>query len=144
MPNFATLREKIAAEKDAREARHASYEAAMKLAWSAGRRAGEAVTPTTMVVVEPMGVSNLPRAIWRDDEGPWGFAWVTIRPATSGFAHWLRKHKLARKAYYGGIEIWVSEFGQSYERKHACAKAMAEVLRGALGTDRIYAGGRLD
>ena len=97
-----------------------------------------------MVVSEPLGAGGLPKALWFDPEGPCGSAWVTVRPGSSGFAHWLRKHGYARPAYHGGVEIWISEFGQSYERKHACAKAMAEVLRGALGIDHITAGGRLD
>jgi hypothetical protein len=65
---------------------------------------------------------------WYEDEGVCGFAWVTVRPATTGFARWLLKSKRARVGYHGGAQIWVHDFGQSMARKEAYARAFAKVL----------------
>ena len=57
-----------------------------------------------------------------------GFAWVTVRPGNSRFANWLKKTDKASPAYRGGVQIWVSDYEQSYDRKLAHAQAMARVL----------------
>ncbi len=75
-------------------------------------------------------------------DGVCGFAWVTIRPGTSSFARWVSKTGRGRKGYYGGIQIWVSGFGQSMTRKEAYADAFAAVLREA-GVS-ASAGSRMD
>jgi hypothetical protein len=102
----------------------------------AGREAAEACTPVPMHVVE--------RANPLDDSSPivkqyapvmsgvCGFAWVSIKPATSSFAKWLKKNELGRPdSYYGGLTVWVSNYGQSMEKKEAYAGAFAQVLRDA-------------
>jgi hypothetical protein len=71
-----------------------------------------------------------------------GFAWVNVRPGTSSFARWLKRADLARRAYHGGLDIWVRQFNQSHERKVAYARAYADVLQDAGVT--AYAGDRLD
>jgi hypothetical protein len=72
-----------------------------------------------------------------------GFAEVVVKPGNSKFANWLKKNKLADTRYYGGgVSVWVSEFGQSYQRKMAYAAAFAKVLRDK--NIRASATGRLD
>jgi hypothetical protein len=142
---YGSLREKIAAETKARKARYAEFEAAYAKAAAAAKAAGEAAKPRAMVVFDadlagkPVEGGNR----WYEAEGVCGFAWVTVAPGTSSFAKWLVKNKLARAAYRGGVDIWISAFGQSLERKEAAARAMAEVLRTELGVN-AYAGSRMD
>jgi hypothetical protein len=84
------------------------------------------------------------RAVWFEPEGLCGFAWVKVTPGNSSFAKWLLKQKIVSGgAYGGGVDIWVSAFGQSYERKDAYAQAMAKVLVEELGI-KAYAQSRLD
>ena len=143
---YGSLREKIAAESVARKARYASFEVAYAKAAEAGKAAGEAAKPAAMMVVEhsnPLNDASPPKAMWHVPEGACGFAWVNVTPGNSPFANWLKKNKLARKAYHGGVDIWISAFGQSIERKEACARAMAKVLKEELGVT-AYAGSRMD
>jgi hypothetical protein len=146
---YGSLREKIAAEKVARKAKYAAFEAAMAKASAAGRAAGEAAKPQAMMVSElsnPLNDNSVPKAMWYVPDGVCGFAWVKVSPGNSSFAKWLSKNKLARKSYYGGVEISVSDFGQSMERKEACANAMAKVLNEELAGQglSIYASSRMD
>jgi hypothetical protein len=76
------------------------------------------------------------------EDGVCGFAWVVIRPATSKFARWMKSQGLARTGYGGGLHMWVSEGGQSLQRKEAYAYAFAGVLREA-GIN-AYADSRMD
>jgi len=144
---YGSLREKIAAESQARKAKAAVFEAAFAKAAAAGQAAGEAAKPRAMMVVEPSNPLasgySVPKAMWHVPEGACGFAWVNVSPGNSPFANWLKKNKLARKAYSGGVEIWISDFGQSVERKEACAYAMAKVLKEELGVN-VYASSRMD
>jgi hypothetical protein len=146
---YGSLREKIAAESEVRKAKYAAFEAAYNKAAEAGRAAGEAAKPRAMMVVQPsdpLNDNSVPKAMWHVPEGACGFAWVNVSPGNSPFANWLKKQKLARKAYVGGVEIWISAFNQSVERKEACAQAMARVLNEELADSklRIYPGSRLD
>jgi hypothetical protein len=140
---YGSLREKIAAESVARKAKYASFEAAYAKAAAAGKAAGEAKKPRAMMVVQPSSNPHVPKAMWHEPEGMCGFAWVNVSPGNSPFANWLKKNKLARKAYGGGVDIWISDFGQSVERKEACANAMASVLKEELGVN-AYSSSRLD
>jgi hypothetical protein len=83
---------------------------------------------------------------WHVPQGVCGFAWISVRPGNCGFAHWLKKQGLSKgRAYGGGVQIWVSQYGQSYELKMAYAQAAADVLKAELGGKvRVYASGRLD
>ena len=114
-------------------------------AFAAGLAAGKAALPAPMVVYEADGLSGDPKPegkSWNVSEGVCGFAWVIVKPGTSSFARWLVKNGYARKSYYGGVDVWVSAFGQSYDRKIAAASAIAEVFREA--GIKAYADGRLD
>ncbi len=82
-----------------------------------------------------------------EPEGNCGFAWVTIKPATTAFARWLKKADAGNRyglhrGTYGGLEIWPRGLGQSHERKVAWAEAVAQRLRA--GEIRAHAGDRLD
>lgn len=103
-----------------------------------GLAAGYGAIPDPMVVTEGSGGKS-----WFVRDGVCGFAWVTVRPGTSSFARWLVKTGQGRKAYGGGVDIWVSGFGQSMQRKEAYAYAMAKVITDELGVS-AYAGSRMD
>lgn len=136
---YATLREKIAADKAARSERYAQFETAWREAHEAGMAAGEACKPITMVVSNPSTGQQ-----WHIADGACGFAWVTVHPGTSSFARWAIKTKNARKEYGAGIKLlWVSHFNQSMARKEAYAQAFAEVLRAKLGV-QAYSHSRMD
>lgn len=51
-----------------------------------------------------------------------------MRPATCGFAKWLKEHKGARVGYQGGMEFWIRGYGQSMQKKEAYAHAFAKVV----------------
>jgi hypothetical protein len=136
MQQFNSLREKIAFEKTERESRYQKFSDLVEKAITEGLRAGRDCRPIPMYVVD-QGVP-----IDRIDDGACGFAWVTVKPANSSFAIWAKKNKLMRSAYGGGVQYWVSEFGQSVDRKAAFAGAFAKVLREA-GINAV-AGDRLD
>lgn len=134
---YATLKEKIAADKVARAERHSHYETVFNSAVAEGLLAGQNHAPRAMKIQD-----SFTGQVWVENEGMCGFAWVVVKSANKGFGHWLLKSGRARKSYYGGAEIWISEFNQSYERKAAMASAMAKVFNEA-GFDS-YAGSRLD
>ena len=134
---YASLRHKIAVEKAERVARYADFERLVTLANEAGLQAALAITPTAMHVINPNG--SLVQTI---GEGACGFAWIMVRPANSSFGRWLLKNNIAVKGYNGGAQIWISAHGQSYERKLAHARAMADFFRNA-GYE-AYACSRLD
>jgi hypothetical protein len=71
-----------------------------------------------------------------------GFGWVHISKGNTSFARWLKQNNLARKSYYGGLDIWIGAHNQSYEKKMAHARAMAQVL--SEEGFQAYADGRLD
>jgi hypothetical protein len=138
MTEYASLREKIAAEKAERLARYDAYEEAFSRAVSEGLQAGYDVMPTPMIV---SGYEHQPVM-----DGVCGFAWVTVRPGNSAFARWLVKTGRGRSAYGGGVQVWISAHQQSYTRKYAHAMRMANVLMdsGVVGNARITYDGRLD
>lgn len=106
----------------------------------AGWNAGAGSTPTPMTV-EGMGET------WHVAEGACGFAWVNFKMKSGlgrKFGQWLIKSGNARKdSYLGGCTIWISEHGQSIDRKSAHAAAMANVLQEA-GIADAYASSRMD
>lgn len=116
-----------------------------KHAYSEGLKAGNGHNPNPMLVTQhenPFDDDSPIEQSWVVSDGVCGFAWVTIRPGTSSFARWLVKTGKGSKAYYGGINISIREFNQSYERKLKMAQKMAEIF----GESKInaYASGRLD
>lgn len=111
----------------------------------AGLKAGEAIVPVPMVVIEranPLDDRSPAVKRWPVEGGVCGFAWITVRPGTSAFARWLAKTKLGHTAYGGGVSVWVGAFGQSMTRKEAYARAFADVLKAAGIT--AYAESRID
>ena len=79
---------------------------------------------------------------WYVADGVCGFAWITIRPGTSKAARYAKNYLGARAGYYGGMEIWVSKFNQSMQKKETYAHAFAEVLQSA--GIKAYSGSRMD
>lgn len=136
---YATLRDKIAAEKRERSIRYARFAEWWEEAHAAGIAAGEACKPSPMLVRNgAIRINGQPlRPGQADDaivdvvpDGVCGFSWVTLHPATSSFARWAVKERQARKEYGGGLcLVWVSQFNQSLARKEAYAQAFADVLR---------------
>ena len=115
----------------------AEYETAYQTALDEGYAAGMvAGTHDVVATVNGVAVSE-PFPIC-------GFANVNVRPGNGAFARWLKKEKLASKSYQGGVDIYIHEFGQSYDKKMAMARAMEKCLLRLTDCDRIYAQGRLD
>lgn len=104
---------------------------------NAGMAAAGACTP------RPMGVMQNGKLIEVVNDGVCGFASIRF-PGNSGFARGMKAAGIARKSYVGGYAVSVSEFGQSYERKMAYARAYASMLRDKYGIKDAYADGRLD
>ena len=115
-------------------------------AHEAGIAAGYAKVPTPMIVgqpTNPLGDDiDFSKPTYFVKGGVCGFAWVTIKPARGAFVEYLKSINAGHKGYYGGYEVWVREFGQSYEQKIAYAGAFAQVCEQYGIT--AYAGGRLD
>lgn len=109
-----------------------SYAAIWKEAKAAGVAAGNAAQCVPMHVVQRANVMDDASPIVHRYEpvmdGVCGFASVVIRPATSGFAKWLKTKGYASPHYYGGYSIFIGEHNQSLTRKEAHASAMAEVF----------------
>ena len=102
-------------------------------AHSKGIAAGNACSPTPMVVGQPttpLGNDiDYSKDTYYVSDGVCGFAWVNIKPARGGFVKYLKENGIGRKdSYYGGYTIWVREFGQSLARKESYARAFADVL----------------
>lgn len=133
---YATLKEKISAEKAIRAQRYTEFEALTAAAHAAGIKAGRECRPIPMVVCTAAGVP-----IECVDDGACGFAWIEF-PGNTAFGRWAKKQGLARSHYPSGLCIWVSEFGQSIDRKESYAVAYARVLRD--GGVKAFAGSRLD
>ena len=117
-----------------------------KEAYAAGLKAGKEAIPTPMIVGQPttpLGNDiDFKKQTYFVSEGACGFAWVNISPARGAFVTYLKKIGEGHKAYYGGYEFFVHEFGQSITRKEAFAYAFAKVLR-SYGIP-ASAGSRLD
>ena len=109
--------------------------ALLREAHAAGVAAGNAIKPTPMVVgtpTTPLGNNiDYNKRTYYVSEGACGFAWVVIRPGNCSFARQAVKLGLGSKHYYGGISIWISDHGQSIDRKERHAAAYANVLKQA-------------
>lgn len=116
-------------------------------AHAAGMAAGAAAKPAAMVVGHAASVFgndiDYSKPTYVVPDGPCGFAWVNVKPGNSRFANWLKKNGLGRRdSYYGGVSVWVREFGQSMTRKEEYAYAFAKTLR-AEGVE-AWANSRMD
>ena len=106
------------------------YQAIYNEAHEAGIQAGKTVAVVPMTVqhrVDPFNDNSQVEQEWHEPEGACGFAWVKFK-GNSGFARWAKSNRLTMPAYPSGMQIWVSEFGQSVQRKEAYAEAFAKVL----------------
>ena len=107
------------------------FEALYAQADAAGTLAAEDAVPTPMVVgseTQPFsGVIDYTKPTYFVSEGLCGFAWVKFKGNTA-FGRLAKKTGKASKAYGGGLQVWVSGFGQSVTRKSAYAQAFATVL----------------
>ncbi len=115
---------------------------------AAGMAAANGCTPTPMIVGSPstpLGNDIDPnKKTYYVESGVCGFAWISVKPGNSRIANYLKKSGKGRTdSYAGGVTVWVSEFGQSMERKVAYAGAYARVLY-ANGIDKAYAMSRMD
>jgi hypothetical protein len=109
-----------------------THEQLFNLAHAAGMAAAERFDPTPMIVQQhaiPLNDRSPVVQQWVVNDGVCGFAWVVVKPGTCSFARWLAKEKGCKKAYHGGMSIWVHQFNQSMERKEQYAHAFAKVLR---------------
>ncbi len=113
------------------------YGSLISKAEAAGYAALTAATPRPMIVTEARSGQE-----WFEGEGLCGFAWVKFKGNTE-FGRWMKKYGKASKSYPNGLCRWVSEGGQSVERKEAYARAYAKVLNEA-GIADAYADSRLD
>lgn len=120
----------------------------------AGRAAAAAKVPVPMVVVERASAfddsSPVVRRYAPVTGGVCGFAWVNMPGGTALANAAKRRYADGRwpevrvgKGYPTGLDVWVSGYGQSMERKAAYAGAYAGVLNAA-GFDRVYATSRMD
>jgi hypothetical protein len=115
--------------------RYQAFQDIVEKAYKAGIEAGKNARPIPMYIID----QGIP--IDRIDDGACGFAWIAF-PGNTSFGKWAKKQGLARSHYPSGLCIWVSEFGQSVDRKEAFAGAYARVLKDN-GID-AYSGSRLD
>lgn len=104
--------------------------ALLKQAHEAGLAAGEAATPTPMVVIQhanPFDDSSPITQVYEPVmDGVCGFAYINV-PGDTRLGRYLRKCGW-RRAFYGGMERGVGVFGQSMERKGVYAAAFADTL----------------
>lgn len=135
---YASLREKIRAEKIEREQRYQKFAAAVSEAVSAGNAAAEACVPTPMVVSQhanPLDDNSRITKQWYVASGVCGSALLLVRPATCSFARWAVKTGLGCVSrYHGGVSLHLhpASLTQSYEVNCAFAHAAAAVLRAKL------------
>lgn len=134
-------RAKISAESEARDARKAEHADLWARAVSAGIEAWHSAIPTPMLVGTAKGLFDdsfdESKPVYHVSEGVCGFASLVVRPANSSFAHWLKANVRTNKHYGGGLAVSSSSIvpedirSQSYERKVAAIRAVANVLREA-------------
>lgn len=127
---------------------YAKEAAIIEAAEAAGRAAADACVPVAMIVGESKGLlSNeidTSKPVHYVEGGVCGFAWISIKPGNSRIANYLKRTgKGRRDSYYGGVTVWVSEYGQSMQRKEEYARAYAKVLRDN-GINRAYKMSRMD
>lgn len=124
----------VRASAETRDNRNKEFEDLIARAEQAGMAAGNACVPTPMNVVShanPLDDSSAVEKVYHVPEGVCGFAWINVNPGNCPLANWLKKNRGARKDYYGGVSVWIGEFGQSMTRKEAYADAYAKVLTDA-------------
>jgi len=130
------FKEMVAQQATEREERNGKFEELWKQACEAGYAAGASANQQIVTAMDEIsGQTYEPFPIC-------GFAFVHVTPGNCAFANWLKKNGIGRKAYSSGVEVWIGDYGQSYDKKMAHAGAAAKVLNAA--GIKAYAGGRLD
>tara|TARA_Y100000310_G_scaffold345706_1_gene468550 strand:+ start:3597 stop:3968 length:372 start_codon:yes stop_codon:yes gene_type:complete len=113
----------------------------MEKLWEDADEAGRAAVRTAHI--QPMTVKSATSGeTWFVPDGPCGFAWVKVVPGNSRFAKWMKDNGLGRKAWDGGVDYWISKYGQSMQKKAIYASAFANVLSAA--GIRAYPESRMD
>ena len=117
-----------------------------------GYAAVEVAKVVPMVVQEHQNMLNDNSPVvksWNVEGGCCGFAWISIRPASKAgrndcpFVKWLRTKGIGRfDDYEKSWSIWVSDFGQSMQRKETYADMVAAVLQE--NGIRAYSHSRMD
>lgn len=104
----------------------------------AGEQAAMACRPTPMVVFDAHldGSPVEGGQTYYVGGGVCGFVNIVIKPATSGFARWLKANERTYKHYYGGLSYFVhaecvngTVLAQSLDIKEAYGRAMVKVLK---------------
>jgi len=107
----------------------------------AGEDALNKCEPTPMVVEKHTNMLNDNSPVekaWCVPDGVCGFAWISLKantPSNRSFlndmkrAGFLGEHGKFSKSYNGGYQYWVSQGGQSMQKKEAFAHAFADTLR---------------
>jgi hypothetical protein len=111
-------------------------------AYIAGINALRECKPTPMVVEQHLNFLDDKSPVTKSyfvEGGPCGFASIIFKantPVNKQFLNGLKKadlagidHSVWSKRYTGGFSYWVSEGGQSLQRKEVFAKAFNKVLR---------------
>ena len=94
----------------------------------AGMIAGNACNPTPMGVYNANPITGQPLSrVCIVPDGVCGFAWIKIK-GNDAFGRAMKKNGKASPAHDKGLTVWVSDFGQSMQRKIAYANAFANVL----------------
>lgn len=106
-------------------------------AHEAGCKAVEALEVPAMMVTDG-------KHSWHVSDGVCGFAWVTVKPANSKIAKYMKDViRIANKSVCEpGIKYWISAYNQSMHKKEAYAYAFAKVLQE--NGIKAYAGSRMD
>ncbi len=104
-------------------------ETGFKILFNEARIAG--LLAATECKPQAMAVMQGDRILEVVSGGVCGFAEIIIRPGNCPAANYAKKFLRASKHYYGGMSIWVCEFGQSMEIKGAYGHAFARVLYNA-------------
>jgi len=121
------------------------YQIHLRDAEAVGHNAGVNHKPTPMRVYQADLKGNRLSEDSIIDDGPCGFAWINIKPATKRFVKWLKETGRARTdSYYGGVTIWIHDHNQSYEKKKKHAEAMASYLQGKFPDIKFRAMSQLD
>lgn len=134
-----------------KQEKYDKFEELWERANNSAQQIAEEMTPRVMIVAQHANMLDDTSPVtrrWIVPDGPCGFAWVAIKPGNCSFAQWAKKYKDGYSAYYGGVHVSINEYNQSFDRKMAHARAMAEVLRRGLEEldpkADVYADGRLD
>lgn len=114
-------------------------------AHEAGIKAVEALQVIPMVVSErasPLDDSSPVQKQYYVADGVCGFAWVAFKGNTA-WGRYAKKYLGAKSKYGGGLQIWISAYNQSMQKKEAYAQAYAKVLNDN-GIADAYADSRMD